>query len=64
MGFGTELLFTGAFRLAVLGPKRLHILLAHVARGLNLNLGKYNEELATAGLMLAAEAGADAFENS
>jgi len=27
-------------------------------------LGKYNEELATAGLMLAAEAGADAFENS
>lgn len=64
MGFGTELLFTRAFRLAVLGPKRLHILLAHVARGLNLNLGKYNEELATAGLMLAAEAGADAFENS
>ena len=58
MGFGTELLFTRAFRLAVLGPKRLHILLAHVARGLNLNLG--NEELATAGLMLAAEAGVDA----
>ena len=33
-------------------------------RGLKLNLGKYNEELAKAGLMLAAEAGADAFENS
>ena len=64
MSFGTELLFIVALRLAVLGPKRLHILLAHVARGLNLNLGKYNEELAKAGLMLAAEAGADAFENS
>ena len=32
MGFGTELLFIVALGLVVLGPKRLHIVLAHVAR--------------------------------
>jgi Sec-independent protein translocase protein TatA len=32
VGFGTELLFIVALGLVVLGPKRLHILLAHVAR--------------------------------
>ena len=32
MGFGTELLFIVALGLVVLGPKRLHIVLAQVAR--------------------------------
>jgi len=32
VGFGTELLFIVALGLVVLGPKRLHIVLAHVAR--------------------------------
>ena len=32
MGFGTELLFIVALGLVVLGPKRLHTVLAHVAR--------------------------------
>ena len=32
MGFGTELLFIVALGLMVLGPKRLHIVLGHVAR--------------------------------
>lgn len=32
MGFGTELLFIVALGLVVLGPKRLHIVLGHVAR--------------------------------
>jgi hypothetical protein len=37
VSFGTELLFIVALGLVVLGPKRLHIVLAHVAR-LKLNL--------------------------
>ena len=32
MGFGTEILFVLMLVLLVLGPKRLHTLLAHVAR--------------------------------
>lgn len=32
MGFGTELLFLVALGLVVLGPKRLHAVLGHVAR--------------------------------
>jgi Sec-independent protein translocase protein TatA len=32
VGFGTELLFIVALGLVVLGPKRLHIVLARVAR--------------------------------
>jgi len=32
VGFGTELLFIVALGLVVLGPKRLHIVLGHVAR--------------------------------
>ena len=32
MGFGTELLFIVALGLVVLGPKRLHIVLGHLAR--------------------------------
>ena len=32
MGFGTELLFIVALGLVVVGPKRLRIVLAHVAR--------------------------------
>lgn len=32
MGFGTEILFMVVLGLLVLGPKRLHTLLAHVAR--------------------------------
>ena len=32
MGFGTELLFIVALGLVVLGPKRVRIVLAHVAR--------------------------------
>ena len=32
MGFGTELLFIVALGIVVLGPKRLHIVLAHVVR--------------------------------
>ena len=32
MGFGTEILFMLMLGLLVLGPKRLHTMLAHVAR--------------------------------
>ena len=32
MGFGTEILFMLMLGLMVLGPKRLHTMLAHVAR--------------------------------
>ena len=32
MGFGTEILFMVVLGLLVLGPKRLHTMLAHVAR--------------------------------
>jgi len=32
VGFGTELLFLVALGLVVLGPKRLHAVLGHVAR--------------------------------
>ena len=32
MGFGTEVLFMIALGLVVLGPKRLHAMLGHVAR--------------------------------
>ena len=32
MGFGTEILFFLVLGLLVLGPKRLHTMLAHVAR--------------------------------
>ena len=32
MGFGTEILFMLLFGLLVLGPKRLHAMLGHVAR--------------------------------
>ena len=32
MGFGTEILFLLMLGLLVLGPKRLHTMLAHVAR--------------------------------
>ena len=32
MGFGTELLFLVTLGLVVLGPKRLHAVLGHVAR--------------------------------
>jgi Sec-independent protein translocase protein TatA len=32
MGFGTDLLFFAALGVVVLGPKRLHTMLGHVAR--------------------------------
>ena len=32
MGFGTEILFMLMLGLVVLGPKRLHVMLGHVAR--------------------------------
>jgi len=32
VGFGTEILFMLLFGLLVLGPKRLHAMLGHVAR--------------------------------
>ena len=51
MGFGTEILFVLIFGLLLLGPKRLHTMLAHVARA------KAELENATRGLrsQLAAE---------
>ena len=38
MGFGTEVLFMIALGLVVLGPKRLHAMLGHVARGMKSQL--------------------------
>jgi Sec-independent protein translocase protein TatA len=51
VGFGTEILFVLMLGLLVLGPKRLHTMLAHVARA------KAELENATRGLksQLAAE---------
>ena len=51
MGFGMEILFVLIFGLLLLGPKRLHTMLAHVARA------KAELENATRGLrsQLAAE---------
>ena len=51
MGFGTEILFVLVLGLLILGPKRLHTMLAHVARA------KAELENATRGLksQLAAE---------
>lgn len=51
MGFGTEILFMLMLGLVVLGPKRLHAMLAHVARA------KAELENATRGMKskLAAE---------
>jgi Sec-independent protein translocase protein TatA len=51
VGFGTEILFVLVLGLLILGPKRLHTMLAHVARA------KAELENATRGLkyQLAAE---------
>lgn len=51
MGFGMELMFMLVLGLSILGPKRLHTMLAHVARA------KAELENATRGLksQLAAE---------
>ena len=51
MGFGSEILFVLALGLVLLGPKRLHTMLGHVARA------KAELENATRGLksQLAAE---------
>ena len=38
MGFGTEVLFTLMLGMLILGPKRLHTMLGHLARALKLAL--------------------------
>ena len=49
MGFGTEILFLIIFGLVVLGPKRLHATLGHVARAkaeLENAIGRIKSQLA------------------
>jgi Sec-independent protein translocase protein TatA len=55
MGFGTEILFMLMLGLLVLGPKRLHTMLGHVARA------KAELENATSGIksQLTAQLGAE-----
>ena len=48
MGFGTELLFMLMLGLVVLGPKRMHAMLGHVARA------KAELEKATRGISLSS----------